>query len=89
MSAFLGATESLLSSNKLSPCVQIEHDECHVSATDGMVSPASAACERVESERPLFELVVLLSITAAWTHRPHQESSKHESSPGLLLSEVL
>ena len=44
MSAFLGATESLLSSNKLSPCVQIEHDECHVSATDGMVSPASAAC---------------------------------------------
>lgn len=44
---------------------------------------------RVESERRLFGLVVLPSIIAVLTRRPHQESSKQESSPGLLLSEML
>ena len=87
ISAFLVAAESPLSSNELSPCVQVQHNEYCVLAIGGMISPASEA--RVDLERPLFEPVVLLNITAAQKHKPHQESSEQESYPVLLHSGML
>lgn len=54
MSAFLGAAESLLSSNKLSLGVPVEHDEGHVLAVGGVISPASVACGQGRlSEAPI------------------------------------
>lgn len=68
--AFLVATESCSPSNKLSPCVQLEHDKCHALAVCGIISPAPEAygkgrVREVPGHSALFEFVVILNGTAA------------------------
>lgn len=72
-------------SDTWSRCVQTEHRGCRALAVGRIISPGSAACGKVESERSLATGLCGLhsSWASAWKRWPHRERTKWAFCPVL------